>query len=158
MREDKISLIEAHVAGITFHNFKDALPQNRHAVLILRRSPDRKLYPNLWECGGGQVNPGENFEEAVERQLREEAGINVQVLAPIGTYEIDVPDSEQKKIPGIYFACRFVNDINGLCPQLSKEHIAHAWRVVRDLNGYEFIPGLENEIKKAHSIYSSLYP
>ena len=55
MREDKNYQIEVHVAGMCF---KD------DCVLAVKRSPNRRLYPGLWECSGGQVHPGESFEDA----------------------------------------------------------------------------------------------
>lgn len=96
MREYKTHKIEVHVAGICIHENK---------VLIAKRSPERKLYPELWEYSGGQVEAGENFEEAVIRQMKEEFGIIVKPVKVIGTYEISNPASEQKKIPGIRFIC-----------------------------------------------------
>ena len=63
MREHKKHLLEVHVAGISFYQEK---------VLLLQRSPERRIYPYFWECGGGQVHPGENFEDAVKRQLNKD--------------------------------------------------------------------------------------
>ncbi len=117
MREEKIHKIEVHVAGICFKNDR---------VLIARRSQSRKIYPNLWECGGGQVETGENLNEAVERQLKEELGVIIEPIKILDSYEITIPDSEQKKIPGVQFVCRVLGFVNGKCPQISEEH--SEWR------------------------------
>lgn len=42
------------------------------------------------EPPGGKVEPGETPEEATVRELKEELGITVRVLKPIGMYETDV--------------------------------------------------------------------
>ena len=89
MREEKIHKLEVHVAGICFVG-------NR--VLVAKRTSSRKLYPNLWECGGGQVETGENFDDAVKRQLKQELGVIVKPIKVLGTYEILTQDSGQKKI------------------------------------------------------------
>jgi len=85
MREDGVGLIEAHVSGVCFSG---------DLVLVAKRAQNREIYPNLWECGGGQVRPGENFEEAVLRQLEEELGVKAKVIAPFKAYEI-LPKGEK---------------------------------------------------------------
>jgi 8-oxo-dGTP diphosphatase len=44
-------------------------------VLLARRSSGRKAYPGLWSFPGGHVEVGENLEEALVREMREELGI-----------------------------------------------------------------------------------
>lgn len=141
MREDNVNRIEVHVAGICF---------NGNKVLVLKRSPSRRLFPNLWECGGGQVNSGENFEEAVIRQLREEAGIAVRPIEVVGTYEIPIM-GDQRKIPGVYFACRLEGFVCGKEPKISSEHTEWQWQEINKLENLEFIPGIKENIRKAYA-------
>lgn len=145
MREEKIHRIETHAAGICLEGKR---------VLVIKRSPSRKLYPNLWECGGGQVEAGESFEQAVTRQLREEAGVRVNPVRILGTYEIPAQESGQGKIPGIKFICRFLGYINGKEPQISKEHTEWRWQEIDKLDKLEFIPGVKEDIKLAYSLIS----
>ena len=145
MREEGKEEIEVHVAGICFDNDK---------VLALKRSPYRELYPNLWECGGGQVNRGESFDEAVKRQLKEEAGIILGYMKPFGTYEIKI-DSEQKIIPGLYYACQIQGYFNRKCPQISEEHTEWKLQPFFKIDKLEFIPGLKENIKKAYSVFKA---
>jgi ADP-ribose pyrophosphatase YjhB (NUDIX family) len=88
MREDKIHKIEVHVGCICFDGDK---------VLLLKRTDSRTLYHGLWECGGGQVWTGENFEDCITRELRDEAGVIAEVIGPVSKYTIPIPDNEQKK-------------------------------------------------------------
>lgn len=147
MREESLQKIEVHVAGICFDGDK---------VLVLKRSDSRKIYPNLWECGGGQVNLGENFEEAIKRQLEEEAGIIVDVIKVSGTYEIATTDLEQKKIPGIKFACKFIEYKNGDEPQISEEHTEWRWIAMAKLDDIEFIPRIREDIEAAYNIMKAI--
>ncbi len=47
-------------------------------VLLTKRSPEKRSYPNLWALTGGAVQAGENSLQAVQRELLEETGISAQ--------------------------------------------------------------------------------
>lgn len=146
MRENKQHKIEVHVAGICF-NDKDE-------VLLLKRTQNRKLYPGLWECGGGQVEIGENFEKAITRQMREEAGVMIKSIKLIGVYEINIPKDPQKKIPGIKFACKLKGYVNNK-PQISPEHDDWRWQPINQLKEFKFIPGIKKDIKIAYQFINN---
>ena len=61
-----------------------ALLDQKGAVLIAKRPPGRPL-AGLWEFPGGKIEPGEEPEEALIRELHEELGIETATscLAPI---------------------------------------------------------------------------
>jgi len=48
-------------------------------VPLAQRGPLARNRPGEWENPGGAVEPGECFEEAVRREIREELGIEVAV-------------------------------------------------------------------------------
>lgn len=47
-------------------------------ILLTRRKPGAHL-ANLWEFPGGKLEPGESLKDALQRELREELGIDVTV-------------------------------------------------------------------------------
>jgi len=152
MREKQKHQIEVHVAGICFRETDSNLE-----VLIVKRNESRELYPGNWECGGGQVYAGENFEEAVKRQMREELGIIVDKVLPFSTYEIITPQLEQKKIPGIKFVCFWKSYIDGKNePTIDPtEHSEFRWVSMNDLGNIDFIEGIADDIRKAWEFYST---
>jgi A/G-specific adenine glycosylase len=66
------------VGGIVWDG-EPLAPGARH--LIAKRKADDML-GGLWEFPGGRVEEGETHEEALVRELREELGIAVEVIAP----------------------------------------------------------------------------
>ena len=149
-RENKKYLLEVHVAGTCFR-----IENNRVEVLIAKRSPHKELFPELWECGGGQVQFNENFEEAVIREMREELGVIVKNVIPFTVYEVFVPDYVQKKIPGVKFYCFLDSYVNGSSPQIDpKDFSEFRWVGVEELYNYEFIPGMDNDIRNAVKLFN----
>lgn len=47
-------------------------------VLLTRRAPEKKSYPNQWAMTGGAVQAGEDTRQAICRELREETGLRAQ--------------------------------------------------------------------------------
>ena len=47
-------------------------------LLLTKRSPEKKAFPNLWAITGGAVQAGETSLHAVIRELREETGIRAE--------------------------------------------------------------------------------
>ena len=146
MREEKIHKLEVHVAGICLRKIN-----NEYEVLIAKRSSDRKLYPNKWECGGGQVNTGENFKDGIKRQMKEELGVIVEVVCPLGIYEILV-NEEQKKIPGLRFLCNITDYVDKEPKIDGRELVECKWVSVSNLRDYDLIPGILEDIEKAINI------
>ena len=55
-----------------------AIIRKNGLILLTRRRPDAHL-PNLWEFPGGKVEPGESLITALQREIREELGITIDV-------------------------------------------------------------------------------
>lgn len=58
--------------------------QDEPAVLLLRRAVQPGL--GAWDLPAGYLDPGESFEQAARRETREEAGIEVVLIALAGVY------------------------------------------------------------------------
>lgn len=51
---------------------------SRGELLLTKRAPEKKHYPNLWECTGGAAQAGETSLQAIRRELFEETGIRAE--------------------------------------------------------------------------------
>ncbi|GBD08980.1 8-oxo-dGTP diphosphatase [Candidatus Thermoflexus japonica] len=76
-------------------------------VLLLQRSPERKIFPGRYNGLGGHVEPGEDLRTAARRELAEEAGIPVEALRLAGLITVDTGTS-----PGVLVAV-FVGETSG---------------------------------------------
>ena len=54
------------------------------SILLLRRAVEPGF--GLWDLPAGYLDPGESFEAAARRETREEAGIDVELVALAGVY------------------------------------------------------------------------
>jgi 8-oxo-dGTP diphosphatase len=53
-------------------------------ILLGKRAPHRKAYPNCWDVIGGKVESGESIEHALVRELKEEIGVAPDVYRRVG--------------------------------------------------------------------------
>ena len=58
------------------------LVEDGRGNVLLVKSNHRKI----WEFPGGQVESGENLEQALSREIREESGVEVSVRCLVGLY------------------------------------------------------------------------
>jgi 8-oxo-dGTP diphosphatase len=91
-------------------------------VLVLRRSPAKDHAPGEWETGSGRVEPGETPEQAVHREVREETGLQVEIMGPVDTFHFYRGASREETI-GITFWCRYAGGEFTMC----EEHDRAEW-------------------------------
>ena len=69
-------------------------PKNQ--ILLIRNSPNKHTWPNLYNAIGGHIEPGETISEGARREIVEETGItDIEALALCGiiTITIETPSS-----------------------------------------------------------------
>ncbi|MBQ8358424.1 MAG: NUDIX domain-containing protein [Oscillospiraceae bacterium] len=76
-----------------------ALVTNHRGELLLVNSPWRG-----WEYPGGLIEPGETFQEALKREVREEAGVEIEITGFVG-----ICKNVGKDIVNIDFTARYVS-------------------------------------------------
>ena len=76
-------------------------------VLMLRRGPLKDHAPGEWETGSGRAEYGETPEDAVWREVREETGLQVEIVGPVDTFHFYRGAAREETV-GITFWCRHV--------------------------------------------------
>jgi len=99
--------------------------------LLLQRSQMKDVGAGSWECVTGRVDQGENFEQALYREVTEEIGVRPTIEFIIGTTHFyRGPVSPETELLGMAYACTIprAGDI-----QLSFEHDAHHWLMPQEI-------------------------
>lgn len=76
-----------------------ALVTNEKGELLLVKSPWRG-----WEYPGGLIEPGETFQEALHREVREEAGVEIEITGFVG-----ICKNLERDIVNIDFTARYIS-------------------------------------------------
>ena len=75
------------------------LVSNDNGEILLINSPRRG-----WEYPGGMVEPGETFQDALIREIKEETGVDVEIIGFIGLCK-----NVEKDVVNIDFSCRYLS-------------------------------------------------
>jgi 8-oxo-dGTP diphosphatase len=98
---------------------------NSNQYLLLKRSEYKDYAPGAWECVTGRVDQGEGFEDALQREVREELGVRVQVEHILGTTHFHrgapIPENE---LVGVIYLCTLTEPAS---VQMSAEHSEYRW-------------------------------
>jgi len=112
-------------------------------VLICQRKRGGQ-HPLRWEFPGGKEEDGEEPQEALARELREELGIDARIGEEIGRYDVRYGNS-----PAIRLVFYRVTDFTGEPENLDFETIV--WEKREDLLKYNFLEGDADFVKRLAS-------
>jgi len=59
-------------------------------VLLVHRSPTRRVYPNVWDLPGGHVETGETELAALSREIQEELDVQIATASAIHLCRLDI--------------------------------------------------------------------
>lgn len=103
--------------------------QNSGKVLIAQRSETMKL-PLKWEFPGGKVKEGENKTSALQREIKEELNLDIDILEAMSPVVHHYPDFSIRLFP-------FLCTSNSRDVKLA-EHQQVVWERVENLKNYDW--------------------
>jgi mutator protein MutT len=124
-----------------------AVWRGEEALLVRRARPPMA---SIWSFPGGLVEIGECLEDAAAREVREETGLDVEILGQIDRAEVIRRDDEgkvERHYVIIVFAGRYISGE----PQAGDDADAVNWVGRSELDGYELTPDTARILKRGPS-------
>ena len=100
-----------------------AIIQDEQGNYLCAKRGDWKASGGKWEFPGGKPEPGEPLEDAVQREVQEELGVEVSILRLFDR-------SQTGEIDLVTFVC----DLKGEKPTGSTDHSELRWVAEKDLS------------------------
>lgn len=97
-------------------------------------------FEGLWEFPGGKIEPGENCDEALKREIQEELGVNIAVDEFLCTTDYDYPSFH------LTMHCYLCSIESGNIEL--REHKSARWLTVEMLNSVEWLPADRAVVEK----------
>ena len=114
-------------------------------ILILRRHPKSRTNPHKWELPGGKVDPGEFFDEALVREIKEETNLD----GAVGDfYEAIQDDYVHKRTVQVIM---YLKNITGNVA-ISDEHDDWMWANLEKIKTLELSTAFEKVLKKKYTL------
>ena len=120
-----------------------AVIEKKRDLLFGRKKSDVGPYPNTWHLIGGGVDDGESLTDAIKREIKEEAGIEVEDLKPLDL-ESKIIESGELYIFTVYTAQAKSESI-----VLSYEHDKFQWVNLEEFMSLNAPLKLKNAAKKS---------
>jgi 8-oxo-dGTP pyrophosphatase MutT (NUDIX family) len=92
--------------------------------LVTHRAPEAGGY---WHTIAGGVEPGEDWETAALRELREETGLEAEELSALGAFSYTPETWEHARGPRVHVRGFLVDVGPDWEPDLNHEHDDHRW-------------------------------
>jgi len=101
--------------------------------LVLKRSAASKTNTGLWDFPGGKIDPGEAFDAALAREIKEETGLVVALDGVLGAGQSELPD---RNVAYLFMEAHIESgDV-----RISEEHDEFAWLAAAELAAAPLCP------------------
>ena len=93
-------------------------------ILLVKRSDKANYLPGIWEDLGGRIKQFEEPEDALRREVKEETGLEVEILKPLAVFHDYYGErTAENELLIITYWCKAKSDQ----VILSDEHTEHQW-------------------------------
>lgn len=124
-------------------------PEEKKYLLMKTNDEYYAKHYGPWDLPGGTVEKGEDFEEALKREVEEETGkIDYEILTMLSKDKIVNTDGKVKLL-----LCTLIKYLGGEV-EISDEHIEYKWESAKEiLAGKEYKPWLKQFVEKAEKYF-----
>jgi dihydroneopterin triphosphate diphosphatase len=124
---------------------------DRLEVLLIRRGPDR-IFPGLWQCVTGGIEPGERAPQAAIREVAEETGLGSDDV--LAWYDLDLvapfyDEGPDAIVNSAIFAARIRPEA---VAKTSREHDALRWVPATDAPALAIWPSYAECVRRVRDL------
>jgi 8-oxo-dGTP diphosphatase len=114
-------------------------------VLILKRSKEESFLPEYWELPGGKVEFGESLEESMNREMKEETGLEIKNIKPYSSFSYVSQDGQRHTVD-----VQFLAEIKGGPSEveISDAHSESLWVGENELHNFKLSDLMKEAIIK----------
>jgi 8-oxo-dGTP diphosphatase len=113
-------------------------------ILLLKRAEDVDWLPGVWEDIGGRMKQFEKPEDALRREVREESGLEIEIVKPINVFHLFHGEmTARNELIIITYWCRAASDV----VVLSHEHSEYRWMLPEEALQLAEHPGVKADIE-----------
>lgn len=123
----------------------------RLEILLIRRAPHR-IFPGLWQCVTGGVEPGERVPAAALRELEEETGLGAADIEAFFDLDQAAPfydEGSDAVVVSAIFAARVRADA---APRPSHEHDAMRWVPAAEAPSLAIWPSYAESVRRVRDL------
>jgi 8-oxo-dGTP diphosphatase len=113
-------------------------------ILMMQRAATADYMPGMWEDLTGRMKQFEEPEDALRREIREETGLEIEIVKPIKIFHLYRGERmAQNELVGIVYWCTAQSDR----VTLSHEHDAYRWVLPHEALEMADDPGIRDDIQ-----------
>ncbi len=91
----KANRTEVHVKGLIHRSVMFFIFDKKDRIFITQRTKNKEFFKEYWSIGlGGHVNAGETYDDAVVREVKEEADIDEKPFF-MGSFKLRIPEENE---------------------------------------------------------------
>ncbi len=127
-----------------------AVIKRGNKFLLCKRRSKLKIW-RKWEVPGGIVNFGESLEDAIKREVKEEIGVEVELVKPIDFFFTNIWKLKKKRIHVflVGYLCRIKRGKPKPC---DREIEKVKWFSIEEVKKLDCLPGSKEFVLKAANL------
>ena len=134
----KLKIVNMAFYGLTM---RGVIKNTDNEILILKRHPQSKTDPEMWELPGGKVEKGEHFTNALIREIKEETNLDCEVGDFCEAVQNDY--MHKRTVQLIMYLENIKGDV-----KISEEHTEFMWADLEKIRSLEISSSLKKILEK----------